>query len=193
MVERVEKAPDNEEKLSYVDQEMWLKSFKGWDELLKLCKTTSFLPFDSSEDTYKIWDDKILLKKEIINNPVSGAIQEAKFTIVKFIKGNIIKGQLPRVTTYELTANCNDGAQNVVYRLYTDDGRGQEDEKFFTKYLDEVFLQNIVTNFEKRYKELEDYRASEREKKEKRMQELADNDQDEADDALWKLDNSYNA
>lgn len=185
MVEKAENTPDNEKKLSYGQQltnlEEKLKSVKYGDWRLNLMEVTRPLyhfGMRPDEDTYKIWDEEITLKREFIAG--RDGYETMKFTIKKLITP---KGKFPRITTYELSAvNYWDF---VAYRLRTDDGRGYVDEEDI--HLEEL-QETIIPNFKKRIEELKDIRKSEHEKKKKRMQDLASNDKKEADDMIWKLD-----
>lgn len=188
MSEEIKNKPDKEERLSYGQQltnlREKLKSVRYGDWRLNLMEVTGSLchfGMRPDEDTYKIWDEKITLKRELIND--SDGYETMKFTIKKLITP---KGKFPRITTYELSAvNYWDF---VAYRLRTDDGRGHVDEEDI--HLEE-FQETIIPNFKKRIEELKNIRKSEHEKKKKRMQDLAYNDKKEADDMIWKLDDSY--
>ena len=189
MVEKINKAPE--------ESKDYLESLKGGAELKKLLEVTktqkTMLGMDKNpgwcSEEYSIWNDKIILKRELKEE--NGKIKELKVSINKIIWG---ANGWRRETKYELTAKVlhddKFGINNVLFELKTDDWRGQVDKDTISNI---EMLDKIIPNFEKRAKEAANYRNDQYNKKKDRMQELAYNDQNEADDMLWNLDQFYNA
>lgn len=187
MVEKINKAPEESKE----SKKIW-----GEEDLDKFVKLISRLPAsypykESEEWRYSSWEDEFKFKKEVKEK--DGEIQKVELTINKLVNNKWIHKLTDlggRRTTYKLIITREAWFYNFL--LKTDDGFGHKDSRNITQLSYEI-EHEILPNFEKRIDQLWEYKGNELESKKARMQELAYNDQNEADDMLWNLDQFYNA
>ena len=188
MVEKFNKTPE--------ESKDGLESIRGGVTLKKLMESTNALWLcnldklpGGNSDKYTIWDETIILKRE--RKEKNGKFEELRVSINKLLPG-LGNHLTNRTSKYELVAEAVhlNGKDSILFTLHTDDWHGHVDEEVL---IEKEVLTEVIPNFKKRLKELYDYERDQYKKKKERMQNLAYNDQNEADDTLWKLDDFYSA